>query len=479
METSLDLINAKLYAYNCTLEFNYNKFLNLHPHIFKYVTLDVRPATHNDYYIPPAIANQCKIVKVSFNKIGCEKIACFPRMQNFKLCDPPDEARYLRLGTGNTLACQPACTQLSMNIDTEFKKGKCMLVNSFKKMFALFPESLHGVESIQPLHFGLNLKEGNLELNAQYCAYYGLNFKSSTNECYETPHQKVTEFFIGSSIYRYVHRKSQYVASRPSHPPVPHYLQNVNEWLEGTNVKKRRKKRHTAQIDLEFLSELSKDIAIDIGVDLSLNAITHTLKTRVPNALTTASKLAINTAKQLKISALADIVIQSHFKAGINISKILGSGISVVNWTFLALSIFGIVFDIIDIFNFNNVLDKNILLKLNERFDFEFYNSNKTAIEVTPDIIWDLLEEDLSEQYEYMIEKMQEYLNSLNVSNAKERILIQKRNYNRSTPNFGKTFHIIIVLLLIIFSILFVEQIAYFSLFYFMFIMYSRSFINI
>ncbi|GFS92871.1 baculo_p74_N domain-containing protein, partial [Nephila pilipes] len=127
METSYDIINAKMYAENCALEYQYNKFLQSHPHIFRHCEINSRQATNDDYYIPPAIANQCKVVNIKFNETGCKKVACFPKKDNLQNCTNADNTTVISLGNQYTFACQPACSQISLDIDTEYRKGKCLM----------------------------------------------------------------------------------------------------------------------------------------------------------------------------------------------------------------------------------------------------------------------------------------------------------------------------------------------------------------
>ncbi|GIY41333.1 baculo_p74_N domain-containing protein [Caerostris darwini] len=378
-----DIINAEMYAENLTKEYQYNKFLKSHPHIFRHCNVESRPATNSDYYIPPAIADKCKVFNVTFNKIGCEKIACFPKMKNLEDCNPKDVTKIIPLGTGFTYACQPACSQISLDIDVEFRDEKCLRVNTFKKMFALIPEQIFKIKTLHPLHNGLNLVNNYLELNENYCKYYGLQFNSHTRECYETVGQQVVEILLGSAVYRSIIRSSNNQKQHQLNVNIPNYLKNVNGWLEGTKIRKKR----------NDIANISKDIAIDLAADMTIDfnirQATKILQKRIPTSIATIKNL-----NPVTKSALLNVLYKSHLNSAMQVSKMTGTTLKLSGSIYSIYGLITMVIDVFDPFNFNYVLDRKTLDKVNDNFDLEFFKSNITEVVVTPEDICYILEED-------------------------------------------------------------------------------------
>ncbi|GBM91810.1 hypothetical protein AVEN_15692-1 [Araneus ventricosus] len=416
METSYDVINAEMYAENLASEYQYNKVLKSHPHIFRHCEIENRPATNKDYYIPPAIADQCKIFRATFNKIGCEKVACFPKVEGLKNCSPIDEGRIVPIGNGFTYACQPACSQISQDIDTEFKFGKCYMVNTLKKMFALFPEEVLNTKVIHPLYTGIDY-EGFLRLNENYCRYYALEFDPESFDCYTTTDQDILEILIGTTFYRSLKRIGKPLIPIKLNVTLPNYLKNVNEWLES-NTRTKRQTDEDKKKNIPF--EIAKDIAIDLGVDLSLDATSKLLRKRIPRVLEKFGKQATFQLNKIAKSVLLDIAVKSQVSVAIKLSQSFGTAIKLANSAFTAISIVSLVVDLFDPFNFNYVLNMARLRKINKRLDFQFFESNNTSVEITPNVIWNILEKDMSDYFEFKVSKMQEYLDSLTDDTYKE-----------------------------------------------------------
>lgn len=457
----LDEINAKKFAVNCYLEYQYKHFLKTIPHIFKHVNMDIRPATNEDYYIPPSLTSECKVVKLTFNEIGCQKIACFPYMKNLDKCQPMDEARYLNLGTQFTLACQPGCTQLNWHLqhptDTEFRNNKCMMVNMKKKMFGLFPETFHNVSTVQPLNVGFDLVNGNLQLNRDYCKYYGLDFKDGKCENYK--HQAAGEFFLGTSVYRSMIQFNSLPHKTP--PDAPSYLKNVNAWLEGFKV---RKKRATPpDVDDSLVTSIAKDIAADVAIDLTALQVKNILKNRIPKILTKGANRLVLTP--IAKSVLTDLVLKSGINATVQLSKLAATGLSYLTSVFAVYSIATIIVDIVDPFNYNHIISNDLLKLLNKKLDYEYFESNQTEIEITPEVLFN--EEDESDATVFMISKMKEYMVALYMVEAKDRVEIQKKVLKKPSKNYSNSLNTLLTCIIILCSTIFMHHVAFFSLIYF------------
>lgn len=449
----MDYLNAQMYAEHCVRVYLHNKFLQSHPHIFRYSKLETRPATPKDYYVPPKIANQCIVSKVSFDETGCQKIACFPKKQNLENCD--SDTLILNLGQHYTLACQPACSQISQDLDTEFRNGKCMKANIFKKSFALFPEHVAGSQTIEPMHIGFDLKDGDLKINSSYCKYYGLDFKYSTGECFSQPHQSLAEGIMGTSFYRLM-KRSQYQKSKYTLPPIPNYMKNLNEWLEGTVPRSKRKKRSTP--DAAIVNEIARDLVVDFGIDLSLDAISKILRKHIPNTLQniSANLYASKYASKITKIAISDMVLKSQFNVTSTLAKTVGTGISVASGLFTVYSILAMIVDLFDPFDFNGVLDKATLQKINNRLDMEYFGSHQKNQEVTPEHVWMLLDQDLSDAVDYSIEKMIEYMEALTPDAVP--VQIATKPYN-----FVKVYRSSILIVLLLLAVILYEYVDYIS----------------
>lgn len=485
MNTYYDYINAVEFGHNCALEHQYNYFLNKYPHIFKYVDIQSRLATHTDYYVPPSIASECKIYSVAFNEIGCRKISCFPKTTGLTDCTEKDPTTYMSIGEDFYLSCQPACHELSPFIDTEFKDGKCWQMNTEKKIFALFPEVIHNVKVYQPMHKGLNLKNGDLVINKDYCTAFGLSFEN--DECLAPIGQEIAEFFLGSTVYKSLKKASIQSTMNLVPPSVPNDVQNVSNWLEGSPSIKNNSTYQSkssmpyipAQTFSNILKDFMKDFATDMGSDFSIDYSLKVMKKRIPKSVIKVSNAAIN--RKIVQSAMMKAITQSHALTFAKVARGLFSSLSKVN---IVMSVFGVVSNVIDIFdpfNYNYVLDKETISRVNEHLDYVFYQSNNRKVEITPEKVWNILEEDMSLYVEKLEEKIDYYLEAVKLEDYNSRYKIQKDIFKSKKTkieyNWHKVFHAFFVMILIISSILFIQYIAYFILLYFLFILvYPPSF---
>lgn len=485
MNTYYDYINAVEFAHNCALEHQYNYFLNKYPHIFKYVDIQSRLATQSDYYIPSSIATECKIYSVSFNEIGCRKIGCFPKTDTLTDCTENDPTAYITIGENFYLSCQPACHELSQFIDTEFENGKCFQANTEKKIFALFPEKIHNIEIYQPMHKGLNLKNGNLVINKDYCTAFGLSFKN--DECITPTGQEIGEFFLGSTIYKSLKKASIQSSFNLVPPSVPNDVKNISSWLEGSPSMKNTTSNYQSKNSMPYIPsqtfsqifrEFMKESATDIGTDVSIDYSLKVMKKRIPQ-----SALKFSNAVNRKIiqSAMMKAITQSHALTFAKVARGLFSSLSKVNIALTIVSVISNTVDFFDPFNYNYVLDKEILSKVNEHLDYVFYRSNNKYVEITPEKVWNMLEEDMSIYIEKLEEKIDYYLEAVKREDYNSRYKIQKdiskNKQAKKEYNWFKVFHVFFVMILIIASILFIHYIAYFLLLYFIFILvYPPSF---
>lgn len=82
------------------------------PHITSHLQIILRSATDEDYYIPAALIDSCKVIDVKITKNLCELINCTSTKEH-GLCTPLDQTSYYYLGDNEfDLQCQPACFNL-------------------------------------------------------------------------------------------------------------------------------------------------------------------------------------------------------------------------------------------------------------------------------------------------------------------------------------------------------------------------------
>lgn len=482
MHSYFDLMSALTFSHNEALEVQYNYFLKKYPHIFKYVNILSRQATNADYYVPPSIEHECKVFSVTFNEIGCRKVGCFPKTEFLKDCSNSDLTRYIYIGSEFYLACQPACQEISKSVDTEFKNNMCLQVNTEKKIFALFPEKIHGLENYQPLHNGLDFRGGDLYINKNYCTAFGLEFEN--DECFAPIGQEIGEFFLGSTIFKSLKRCTVPYMVKPKMPHIPTDVQTLDKWLEGNERITKRSEFHS-QGELPDLPEesisvifqnLARDIAIDQSVDFSIQKTLNVLKRKVPKYLTKVST-SVASSKIIQ-STLIKAISQNHLLTMATISKGLFSALSKLN---VALSIFSTISSILDAFdpfNFNYVLDKETIWRVNTLLDFSFFRSNNRTVEITPEKIMHILEDNLDLYTETLNDRIGYYLRALSLEDKTSRSDIQKKHFEkqkfRKQYNWNQIFHALFVTLLIFLSLLFIKYFAYFLLVYFLFIFFYQ-----
>ncbi|GFY40140.1 uncharacterized protein TNIN_276531 [Trichonephila inaurata madagascariensis] len=403
----------------------YLKNFKSHSYLFDRAYIETRPATGEDYYIPHSRASKCIVVtNIYFDEIGCHKVACFPVKEDLSPCEKNDKPKWIPIGKGFTLSCQPAC-QYEGAIDTDFRNGNCYLINSLKKILAILPEKLFGMTSKHNFHTGLDIIDGNLKINNLYCESYGLDFNG--DDCTSTTGQIIAEILLGQSIYRELFKTKKTNPLLVAKPPIPDYL------YVPKNRKKRSVEYSSPNMDTKLLHDIAVELSVDFGVDLTLDSIQHILKKRVPG-------LVIKASSNIPIkSAMIQAVLKSQTTAVINISKMAARGISTASTAFSLYGIVSMIFDIFDPFEYNRVLDKSTLDAVNRQLDLKFYKREfYKPIKVTPDFVWEnvLLEEDQTESYTFMAERIKEYLNEIHQAPPDKKLFkLKKETLNYETKN--------------------------------------------
>lgn len=371
-----------------------------HPSIFQFATMQTRPATSKDYYVPPSLADQCIVVtETKFERGGCLRAACFPFKENLEPCDDSDAPRWIPFGKHYTLACQPACLEKT-SVDTYWQNETCYLLNPLKKMLAIFPETLFGNSTKHPLHFGLDWHDDHLRLNSDYCRAYGLVFDG--DDCVPAKGQTITEMIFGKTVVRSFILPHKSRVTRPPPPPLPDYVHHKK--------RKTRQVEDPAAVQVETVLEIAKDLSVDFGIDVGFWLVKHVLTKKVPKLVARASSNVIFK------SVLAQAVMKTYANVAIQAAKILGTTVGVMSNVFTVYSLVSVILDLVDPYTLDNVLDSATLKKIDFKLDLEYYQKEMgNNQEVTPEFMWDhvLNPGDESDRYLFMAEKVTEYIAAL------------------------------------------------------------------
>lgn len=404
--------HALRYAVETSKVFLMNSYRQKFPHFFEQAVIETRPATRDDYFVPPSLASKCiVVVGTRFPEIACQRLSCFPFKDNWELCKEQDAVRWVRMGQHFELACQPSCREHSMNV--EWENGRCVVANPLKKVLASMPEKLFQRASRHVFHGGLDVVRGTLQFNERYCEAYGLDFVHG--DCVASGGQSFGEWLFGKTPIRAA--KTAHLKPLQSKPPeLPHYL----NYAAAVNNKSGRRTKRSVAMDEEdskpFYQELAIELSKDLGRDVSEWAVEKFLRQKAPMLLSqTVDALSVRLV--LKHSVLSSIK-----RLGAMSFDILGKGVAVAT-NIYALYELGVgILDILDPYDYQKVLSKKILDKVDSELDYMYFKDAPIRPEMTPEYVWDngILTEDDSERLIFMVERVEEYLNALNGIKANE-----------------------------------------------------------
>ncbi|KAF8784050.1 Per os infectivity factor 0 like protein, partial [Argiope bruennichi] len=385
--SKLELDHALRYAEEATKVFLFDWSKTNFPDIFEHAKIEIRPATSKDYYIPSSIADKCIVVtETSFDEKACLLLACFPFKENLQKCEKSDRVQWVPLGQQHILACQPACFTSQTTVDAEWRNGKCVQVNPFKKMFAMLPERHLGLKSKQPFQDGLDFEEGKLKLNRKYCEAFGLSFVRGNCQPHEG--QDFLEILFGKTIYRKILTKNVNV-SKPSKPAsVPDAFNNLpkkqNQPTDDLTVPDISEPKSDSVSNLA--AEIAKELAADIGMDISLSILERLLKKQGPKLLKKAtSKLVIK-------SVLIHSIVRISTSMAIASLKAMGKMVGGFTSLLAIYDLVAMVLDVMDPYNYDKVLDLKKLKDIDHQLDLQYYSrEDNFDKEVTPEFLWDIV----------------------------------------------------------------------------------------
>lgn len=429
------------------------KCIQAFPHVYQHAEIVTRPATRQDYYVPDQLKHQCIVVeRTVFKEKGCINLSCFPYKSDGTPCEKKDPVKWIAIGNHySTLSCQPSCWKSKTTVDSQWIEDKCMAVNPLKKLLAIFPEKAFGLTSKHELHSGLDWKRGNMYLNKHYCAAYGLEFDG--NDCYSPTGQTILEYLLGKTVYRAI-KTSTIKPVRQKLPPVPKDLEEEDDLPDVTDITK--KIPEASQVAEDIASEM----AFDFGIDLTTHVVEKILRKKAP-------KLILKAAANIPVkSALVQAVVGHSVALGLKSVALLGKALSGFSNIFAIYSIFSVIMDVIDPYNYDSVLTADMLEKINKRLDFIYFRKENVCMrEITPEIAWDTIfeSEDESDRYEFMAEKISEYLKAIQTEQVdyapKESYFSKQLTLIKQQKRWSTHLHVVTMGMLGLFALVFIEWI--------------------
>lgn len=259
--TQLDLLNAEKFAnYNYRirlLELMYKK----RPHLISYLELNDREATSDDYFIPPKMANKCRVLDVRISSYLCTKLSC-NKMTERAPCTPGSDASYYWLGDDDyDVQCQPSCFNVhatktyqhdgSRNVDMpqlNYHKGSCRLVPDsitsylekpfyrssvqYERRVNDMPTGFSRVRNDRDYGCGFDYKN-----NDAYCRYYDRTLNAD-GDCSYTWSEKGLDAVIGMSFINTVKSTIRQVSGTEVYRRLP-------ETLPFDKIPKKPRPEHT------------------------------------------------------------------------------------------------------------------------------------------------------------------------------------------------------------------------------------------
>lgn len=219
--TTTDMTNASRYAAHMH-RLNYiTRWRNKMPHIL--IDYEIRPATEDDYYIPPKLVHKAIAVKLKFSKRGCESMSCYPFTET-GVVDATTQTNATQTSETTVLYAQPACYHLDRPAATrEGAENKvqapelryldtdkrCILVDTLSKMYLNSPylrtddHLIQGVDdvpafNVQPGQDPLFPEMFDGTFNQAYCRRFGRDLMNGgcTSQWWES----LIGFVLGDTI---------------------------------------------------------------------------------------------------------------------------------------------------------------------------------------------------------------------------------------------------------------------------------------
>ncbi|AGR56788.1 p74 [Hemileuca sp. nucleopolyhedrovirus] len=294
--TATDLTNATRYAaHQHRLNF-IPRWRSKMPHIL--IDYEIRPATDDDFYVPPRLSDKAIAVKLTFSKRGCESMTCYP----FAETEPVDYSTpfgYTQTSDTPIAYAQPACYNLDRaaatreGAENEIQSpelrytdtGKCILVDTMSKMYLNSPylrtdeHLIQGVDDVPG--FNVSPNEDPLfpemfrgEFNQAYCRRFGRDLDRGGG-CSMQWWESLIGFVLGDTIYITFKlltnnifselRNFDYTRPSPLLPTKPR--------VDSDEILNRWRSVRDSFVDFDFEKNFSKyeslaDLTIDVNTKL-------------------------------------------------------------------------------------------------------------------------------------------------------------------------------------------------------------------
>lgn len=219
--TTIDLTNASRYA---THQHRLNfipRWRTRFPHIL--INYEIRPATNDDYYVPPRLANRAIAVRLTFSRRGCESMSCYPFTETGPI-DYNTPFGYTQTSDTTIGYGHPACYHLDRASATRAgaeaevqapelrytESDQCILMDTLTKMYFNTPylrtdeHLIKGVDdvpgfNVQPNPDPLLPEMFRGTFNEAYCRRFGRSLYNGG--CSMQWWESLIGFVLGDTIY--------------------------------------------------------------------------------------------------------------------------------------------------------------------------------------------------------------------------------------------------------------------------------------
>ncbi|AAC70212.1 envelope protein p74 [Lymantria dispar multiple nucleopolyhedrovirus] len=218
--TSVDLMNASKYASHMHRLAFIPRWRSKMPHVL--IDYEIRPATNDDFYVPPNLADRAVATKVAFSRRGCESMSCYPFTETGTV-DASTATGYTQTSETAVEYAQPACYHLDRAAATRegaenevqapelryTDGGKCIIVDTLSKMYFNTPylrtdeHTVQGVDDVPA--FNVTPETGAFpemfrgEFNEAYCRRFGRSLINGG--CSMQWWESLIGFVLGDTIY--------------------------------------------------------------------------------------------------------------------------------------------------------------------------------------------------------------------------------------------------------------------------------------
>ncbi|QWO71544.1 per os infectivity factor 74 [Orgyia pseudotsugata single capsid nuclopolyhedrovirus] len=219
--TNVDLTNASRYAIHQHRLAFIPRWRSKLPHIL--IDYEIRPATNDDFYVPPGLSCKAVAVKLTFSRRGCESMSCYPFTETAPV-DYSTPFGYTQTADTAVAYAQPACYHLDRAAATRegaeneiqapelryTNTGRCILMDTMSKMYMNSPyfrtdeHLIQGVDDVPGFNVTPNadplfpeMYRG--EFNHAYCRRFGRTLMNGG--CSMQWWESLIGFVLGDTIY--------------------------------------------------------------------------------------------------------------------------------------------------------------------------------------------------------------------------------------------------------------------------------------